>query len=266
MAKIKKRMSKKELQAPDQVEVVLNETWDNLVAYRKWIIGAVALFVVGGVSWAIIHSLRDSAKAEAALALRDAMGPLTAFVDAPADGADAPKAKPIRGVKIFPSEAAATTEAAKRLDAFLAAHPDMDAAQVVSLTRAEVWLRQGDAARAAKDLQSWLGQHAESPLAPAALQALAQAQLATGKRDEARKTLTDLAAKSTGPAKALALTSLGDLDNPLITKGGDAAKARTHYEGAEKALGPKPQGDNPFVAMSAPYLFRELTNKLALLP
>ncbi len=266
MAKIKKRMSKKELQAPDQVEVALNKTWDNLVTYRKWIIGGIAVFVVGGVSWAILHNMRASAKAEAALAVRDAMAPLTAFVDAPAEGADAPEPKPIRGLQVFPSEAAATTEAAKRLDAFLAAHPDMDAAQVVSLTRAEVWLRQGDAARAAKDLQAWLAQHAESPLVPAALQALAQAQLAAGKRDEARKTLTDLAAKTTGPAKALALTTLGDLDNPLVAPGGDAAKARASYEEAQKALGPKPQGDNPFVAMSAPYLYQELDNKLALLP
>ena len=266
MAKIKKRMSKKELQTPDQVEVALNKTWDNLVAYRKWIIGAVALVVVGGVSWAIFHNLRANAKAEAAVAVRDAMTPLIAFVEAPSDTPDAPNAKPIRGLKVFPNQAAATTEAAKRLDAFLAAHPDMDAAQVLSLTRAEVWLRQGDAARAAKDLQAWLAAHPESPLAPAALQALAQAQLANGKRDEARKTLADLAAKSTGPAKALALTTLGDLDNPLMAKGGDAAKARASYEEAQKALGPKPQGDNPFVAMSAPYLFRELDNKLALLP
>ena len=57
-----------------------------------------------------------------------------------------------------------------------------------------------------------------------------------------------------------------DLSNPLINAPGNPAEARQRYEEAKSVLGPAPADDNPLLATTAPYLYAELDEKLALLP
>ena len=61
--------------------------------------------------------------------------------------------------------------------------------------------------------------------------------------------------------------AMGDMQNPLSAADGDLTKARAAYEEASKALGVRPEtppGDI-YAALSEPYLYAEIENRLALL-
>ena len=48
-----KRMSKEELRTPDQVEAFLNKLWERVTQYKTIIFIALAVFVGGGIAYAL---------------------------------------------------------------------------------------------------------------------------------------------------------------------------------------------------------------------
>ena len=53
MAKKPKRMTRKELRAPDPIEVRLQEAWDKMIAFRKILLGLLVVLLGGGGAFAL---------------------------------------------------------------------------------------------------------------------------------------------------------------------------------------------------------------------
>ncbi|TNF37681.1 MAG: hypothetical protein EP329_02520 [Deltaproteobacteria bacterium] len=261
MAKAKrKRMSKEELNAPDEIEVALANFWDKLVKFKKPIIGAVVgLVAIAIVLWVVGASSRSSAESRAE-AMRTAVAPLRGSVGEP-DPSEAtiPGPKPER----FADEAAQVAEAKKRLAAYVGEYGSDDSMQLVSLADANLLLDSGDAAGAATAIEQWLAKYPESPAKVVGLELKARALTAKGERDAAIAAWQAVAAAATGELKADALRRAGDLQNPVLTEGGDAAKAKAAYDEALAALGDAPED----AGLLGPQGLRgDIKNRLDLLP
>jgi predicted negative regulator of RcsB-dependent stress response len=270
VAKTKKRMSKKELRAPDRFEESLDRAWKRVEPHGKTIAIALVLALVVAVGLAIVGWMRGEAKQEIANAQRVALAPMTVPIVTPEDApaADPEQPRPAPRGEIYASRKDALEAAQDRLAKFLSASGDADGVAAMKFAEAITKIPLGKAADAATALEAWLAANPDTPLTTSALDHLALAQVAAGQLDKARATYAKLAEQASGLGRAMALTALGDLSNPLIVTGGDPAAARTHYEAAKKALGPKPEAGADLIAMviEQPYLYAELDTKLAALP
>ena len=257
----RKRMSKEELNAPDEIEVALSKVWAYLAKYKTPLLGAVGgLVAIALVLWIVGMTSRSGANGRAH-DLRTALAPFRGEVGEPD-----PQLKDLPGPKPehFADEQARNAEAKKRLDAYLSEHGSDDAAELVALTDANLLLNSGDAAGAATAVDAWLAKYPESGARIAGLELEARALTVKGDRAAAIAAWQALAEGSTGDLKADALRQVGDLENPVITEGGDAAKAKAAYDRALAALGPAPD-DMPF--QLAPQGVRgDIKNRLDLLP
>lgn len=262
MAKKLKRMTKQELRAPDEVQVKLQGLWTWIENYWRHLAVSAAVLVVGGGVATVMDSNSQAAVYEDADALSDALAPLVAPVgDAPA-GADVSEDE-VR----YETKAAALVAAHTAIDAYVASRPGSKASGALSALAPAVAAQAGDPEGAAQKLGAWVTANPESSLQASALHALAEARAASGDTAGALEAYRTLAVQSQGSLKALAFMAMGDLQNPLSAKGGDATKARSAYEEASKALGPRPEtppGDI-YAALTEPYLYAEIENRLALL-
>jgi hypothetical protein len=262
VAKKLKRMTKEELRQPDEVQIKLQGLWNWIEAYWRYMVyGAGGLMVAGGIGSVMAGQAQGVAHAEAD-ALAAAVAPLSAPIgDAPPGGNVDPDEKR------YETRAAALEATQKALVAFAQAHPDALSKSALSALAPAVEAQAGDAKAAAVELATWVSANPGSALQASALHALAEARAGSGDTSGALEAYRQLAGQSNGAIKALAFMAMGDLQNPLSAKGGDATKARTAYQEASKALGPRPQtapGDI-YAALSEPYLFAEIENRLALL-
>lgn len=259
MAKRPKRMSKKELQQPDEVQVALKGLWDGLEKYWRYLVaGAAALVVLGGIG-TLVASLQESSRQETADELSKALAPLASPIgEPPADPAALPA-----GTETFESIEAARKAASERLAAFLAEHEGGDVAKAATFLRSAL-----DPAGVAA-LEGFLAEEPDHVLAPAGWMAIAEAKAKAGERDAALATYRKVADAATGTLKAMALLAAGDLQNPLAVEGGNAAEAKKAYEEAKAALLPRPEaspGDLLGAAFGEPYAYAEIGKRLALLP
>ena len=262
MAKKLKRMTKQELRAPDEVQVKLQGLWTWIENYwRHLAITASVLVVGGGVATVMDNNSQAEVYADSD-ALSQALAPLSAPIG------EAPP-----GVEVDPDEkrydtrAAALEAANTAIDAYVTARPSSKAHVALSALAPAVAAQAGDPKGAAERLGSWVTANPQSSLQASALHALAEARAAAGDKAGAIEAYQNLALQSEGSLKALAFMAMGDLQNPLSVKDGDVTKARTAYEEASKALGPRPKtppGDI-YAALTEPYLYAEIENRLALL-
>ncbi len=259
----RKRMSKEELAAPDEIEVALNKIWDALTKHKKVIIGAFAgLIALGVVLW-VVNATTASARDGRATELRTAVAPIGAQV-----GEEDPASKDLPGPKAerFTDRATQLAAAEERLTGYATENSGDDALEVVDLALANVKLEKGDAAGAIAMVDAWLGNYGDSPARTAALELKARALTASGDTAKATEAWNALAQGATGKLKAIALKMVGDLANPVLAEGGDATKARAAYDQALAALGPAPADDPAAAIVGKPGLRGELENRLALLP
>ena len=270
MAKTKKHeMSKEELRAPDPFQAWLERVWAFLSKHRRTLILAVVAVVVGGTVIWIMSNARTGSRNAESLALRTALAPIGAHVGvgepAPAPGdPTAPVPAPVPTGPSFADEKARVAAAETALTTYLQAHGSSGAAELVTLTQANLKLEKGDAAGALELVTKWRAEHASSAANPIALELSARARLAKGERDLAAREYEALAAAVGGAFKADAFVRLGDLQNPVLNQGaGDATKAKAAYQQALAAL-PKlsaapDEGDAPAGARG------EIKSKLELL-
>ena len=270
--KRRKRMSKKELKeikAPDKFEVAIKRGWDALNKYRTAIIGSIVLLVGGGIAWSLARSATKAGAETRAEAFRSAMDPFVAPVGEPPKDEKKPPAYAPKEER-FADETAAMEAAKKRLAEFRQEYGSDNIDQAAELAEGSVLLRQGKSEEAAKVFEAWLQSNSSSPFKPVAQKRLSEAYANMGKIDKAKATLKELATGSSGLLKALALVALGDLNNPLVVAGADAAQARKDYEAAQELLGakPEPMGMAMFYEDWSGYreLRSELTSKLDSLP
>jgi hypothetical protein len=253
-------MSRKELRQPDQVQVALAGWWDRLEQHwRLLAAGALALLVAGVGSSVYKRSAAADLQSRAEV-LRNAMEPLTA----PTGEMEADAPDYVKSIERFDDRAAARSAALERLNAV---NTDGDASvqPIANLLRGV--LTPTDDANGSTALADASSSDALAPLHTSIQFALAQRQAGSGDTAAAAKTYEALAAQSTGVTKAMALMAQGDLHNPLVVEGGDGAKAKSLYEGAQEALGPRPPIDpsDIFATLSEPYIYGALERKLALL-
>jgi len=262
VAKKLKRMTKQELRAPDEVQVKLQGLWTWIESYWRHLAVSAGVLVVGGAVATVMDGNTQAEIYADADALGEAVAPLSAPVgDAPAG------ATPDPNEKRYETRGAALTAATTAIDAYVAARPNSKAQVALSALAPAVAAQAGDPKGAAEKLGAWVTANPESSLQASALHALAEARAASGDTAGALDAYRTLALQSEGFLKALAFMAMGDLQNPLSAKGGDATKARTAYEEASKALGPRPKtppGDI-YAALTEPYLYAEIENRLALL-
>lgn len=262
MAKKLKRMTKEELRAPDEVQVKLQGLWTWIESYWRHLAAFAGVLVVGGAAATVMDNNAQVEIHADADALGAALAPLSAPVgDAPA------------GVEVDPDEkryetrAAALEAANTAIASYMGSRPNSTAQVALSALAPAVASQAGDAKGAADKLSAWVTANPSSSLQASALHALAEARAASGDTTGAIEAYRNMALQSEGALKALAFMAMGDLQNPLSVKGGDATKARTAYEEASKALGPRPNtppGDI-YAALTEPYLYAEIENRLALL-
>lgn len=266
MAKKLKRMSKQELQAPDKVEQTLWKAFEKVEKYKVPIFAGLALMAVAAIGIGVFGGMSANKADDKAEALRLALDPLTALIG---EAPETPEPQLAPQPERFADDAAALAAAEERLTKYIADRSGDDSVAAAELALANVHLRRNDYKKAADALTAWMSQHPENPLKPAALARLAEAQASLGETSKARDSWKALADGSkTGKLKALALLSLGDLDNPMGNASGDAAAARKAYEAAKAALGEPNVAGNPLLATLSDVkaLAETLDDRLATLP
>jgi tetratricopeptide (TPR) repeat protein len=251
MAAKQKRMTKEELRAPDEVEVVLGTFWESLYNYRKALIGGViALLALGIVLWFVGRS-NDSAKATVGDALADALKPVGASTgEEPAWYATLDRVpKPPH----YADEATRASAADVALAEYAQKHADHGSVELVELARAQLALRKGDHAAALTAADAWLQKYTSSPAVPLVHDLKARALLAAGRHDDALAAWQAASNLVGGALKAHFLTEIGDLQNPAIYPGrGDAAKAVASYKQAIGLLPPSPPPAIPGMPAQGP--------------
>lgn len=261
MAKQPKRMSRKELKRPDEVEVALKGMWGFIERHWRVMVGAAVALLVIGAATSIFGRMQKSDQESEAAALQKALVPLASPI-----GEEAPAAQKIADQEVFPTAAAARKASSERLTAFVAEHPDALKSNGIALLQASLGA-DGTAADPAA-LQKWLADNEKSSLVPVARFQLGQSQERAGQKSEALASYRAVADGSEGIVKAMALMAIGDLNNPMAGGTADANAAREAYTAAREALGPRPQA-NPddilALSLGQPYIFAELQTKLALL-
>jgi hypothetical protein len=267
MAKAKKHvMSKEELRAPDEVQVVLRGFWEKLYNYRKLVLAGVGVLIALGVAIWIIGNTKRAGIEDRSDALREALAPVGASIG-PEPARD-PKIANLPRPARFENEGARVAAASAELEKYLAEHPEAAVARLVQITAANAKLNLGDPAGALAEVDAWLAAHPNSIARPVALELKARAQVAAEKKEEAKATLEALS-QMVGPGslRAAALVDLGDLENPVLNEGaGDPAKARTAYEAALASLPPEIDKDQPQMITGKPGLRGQIENHLGLLP
>ena len=255
-------MSKQELRAPDEVQVKLQGLWTWIENYWRHLAVSAGVLMVGGAVATVMDNSSQADVYSDADALSEALAPLSAPIgDAPA-GVEADPDE-----KRYETRVEALAAANTAIDAYVAARPNSKAHGALSALAPAVAAQAGDPKGAAEKLGAWVTANPNSSLQASALHALAEARAASGDTAGALEAYRTLALQSEGFMKALAFMAMGDLQNPLSSKDGDATKARTSYEEASKALGPRPKtppGDI-YAALTEPYLYAEIENRLALL-
>jgi len=267
MAKAKKHeMTKEELRAPDEVEVVLRGFWENLYNYRMFILVGIGVLVAIGLAVWIIGASGRSGRQDDALALYEAGRAVGAEVgpEEPVDPRIAKLPRPPR----FENEAARVAAANNQLTKYVAERGSDGAAELAKVALANNKLNKGDAAGALADVEAWIAAHADSPAMPLVLELKARAQIAAGQRDAAIATLDALSKTVNGLLKAEVLTRIGDLHNPVLNEGaGDAGLAKTAYNAALAALPPEVADDSQLSSITGkPGLRGHLENRLGFLP
>jgi predicted negative regulator of RcsB-dependent stress response len=252
-----KRMSKEELRAPDQVELVLTKLWKSITRYKKWIIASLLIFIGGGVAYALHENAQKKELEGTAASLRAPLDPLVSPVVTNSTDADIADLKTRLGTNVYTDRKKQLEEALKGADDFLSQRSNSKAASAIKLVKASVQAPLGNPKEGAEALGTWLSENNGSSLELLVLFQLGDAQLASGQLAEAQKTYEKI--KTSSPdvslARAVALTRLGDLKNPMMSAKGDAAEALKQYEAAKEIV--KADAANP--------LSRELDLKLAFL-
>lgn len=234
MAKKLKRMSKQELRAPDKIEVTLKRGWKWVESNKKLVVALIVIAVGAVIGGMVTDKMAQSANDSDAAAVRKATQPL--LMPIIEDETDATELAKTSKLPVFTDEAAKNKAGLASITAFLKDHAGLQAAATFQFAQASLQIATGATDAGTKGLTEWVSKHPKSPIAGVALAQLADAQLAKGEEDAARKTASQLVDRSQGTGKVLALVRLGDLSNPLIVKKGDVAAARKHYEAAQALI------------------------------
>lgn len=228
------KVTKKELQAPDEFQESMGKVVEFFRLYGGWVGAGAALIIVAIVGGILLSRMNTGKAIDRSTAFLKAAAPLS--VAAPAEDADAEARK-----KAAEDVRNRAKQALADLDRFLADNAKSDLAGLAGLAKGAAAMNAGDAAAAATAWKAFLDANPGSPFAWMAWEAYGIASDQAGNRAEAEKAFGELAKADPGLAKAYGFLHLGDLYNPQAKTRAqdpsDPAKAREFYQKGVDALG-----------------------------
>ncbi len=229
------KVTKKELQAPDEFQESMAKVVEFFRLYGAWVGAGAAVIVIaiiGGVMLSRMSTTRGIEKSDAFL---KAASPLAvqAVQKEQQDDADATK-------KDAEDQQNRARQALADLDKFLADNAKSDLKNLALLAKGSAMLKAGDAPGASAAWKAFLDANPNSPYAWLAWEAFGIAADQAGNRADAEKAFLEMSKVDSGLARAYGLLHLGDLYNPLAKvrpdDPADAAKAKDFYQKGLDAL------------------------------
>jgi len=243
-----KKMTQKEVKAPDEFLTSMGRVIEFLQLYGGWILAGAAAILLAIVAGVLLSRRHDTGLVERSLAFQKAFAPLMAVAETPAD--DQPQKKP-------EEVGAALAGAAQDLEKFAADHEGTPLARVAWITRGLALLGAGQAEAAFESVRKGLDGLSDASWRPITLEAAAAAADAAGKREEAEKYYAEMTRSGSRLFRAAGQMHLGDLYHPAgRVRDGEAADPKKAREFYEKGLAEIPADDS--LLTPAERLFRQI--------
>lgn len=220
MRSSKKKMTLKEVKAPDEFLTSMQRVIMFLQLYGGWIVAGAAVLLIAIVAGIFLSRRHEGALVEKALAFRAAFAPLVAVEDA-------------AGEETTEEARKKAVEAASQLEKYATEHEGSTLAGLAWSVRGAALLLAGEAAAAMESLERGLEIQKDTPWKPVLLEVAATAADAAGAREEAERYYTEMTRAGSRLFRAMGYLHLGDLYNPMASVGGepgDVAKAREMYQ------------------------------------
>ncbi len=215
----KKRMTQKEVKAPDEFLTSMGRGIEFLQLYGGWILAGAAAVLVAIVAGTLLSRRHDAALVEEAMAFRGAFSPVVT----------AAKARESGDEKAVEEALNKLSGAAGDLEKFATEHEDSALAGLAWVARGAALLLAGQAGPALESFERGLATQGDAAWRPILLEAVGVAADEAGRRDEAERYYTEMTRAGSRLFRAMGYLHLGDLAHPLAGEPGDAARAREMY-------------------------------------
>jgi tetratricopeptide (TPR) repeat protein len=225
------KIKKKKTDEVEEIDPILEadqflQTSDKSISWaaqnRQKVVVAVVVVASIVIAAVFLSKYTEKIELERTAALSDAVDsletPITA--DGTAELGDAPV-----GPR-FPTSEAKYKEVESKADAVLTAYPDKDVANPARLMKARASLGLGKYDEAVTLYQQWLDDNPNASERPIVLQAIATAQAAAGKPEEAVKSLESLVQTDKKLYGEMAAYQIG----AIYESAGNKEKAKQHYD------------------------------------
>lgn len=248
----KKKMTLKEVKAPDEFLTSMGRVIEFLQLYGGWIAAGTALVVVAIVAGILLSRRHDAALVEESLRFYGALAPVVA-ADVNAKGDDEKGTTEVR---------AKLEKAAGDIERFVSEHEGSPLVGVAWAVRgAALWLA-GQPGEALSAFEKSLQKGGDSTWKPILLEAAGAAAEAAGRLEDAGRYYAEMTKTGSRLFRAVGYLHLGDLAHPLAEGGGDAARAREAYQ---KGIGEIP-GDDALLIPAERLLRRLIEQRIASVP
>lgn len=266
MAASKKKMSIKEVKAPDEFQASMAKVIEFLQQYGAWVLsglGVVVVTIVGGI---LLSRHQDSVQLDLSSTFDGAFAVVAANTTLePAAGPDGELDDEAKA-KAAEESKKSLAKASDDLSGFAAEHDGTPLSHLALMASGAAAAGAGDPAKAATAYRAFLDADPESPLSFIAWEALGLAADREGKRDEAVTAFTRMSESRSTLSRANAFLYLGDLFNPAAAirdaDTADPGKARTYYESGLKEASGDPSLMPPAMLITR----RTLEQRIAALP
>ncbi|NOZ02352.1 MAG: tetratricopeptide repeat protein [Deltaproteobacteria bacterium] len=254
-----KKMTMKEVKAPDEFQTTVAKTVEFLREYGSWVFGGIAVILVIILGGIILTRYQKSSEIDEALAFNKAFaGVAEATVLEPKGATDG-------GPDDAEKKAEKLKAAAGQLEKFSKDYQGTPLAALALFARGAADLNAGDTESAYKDYRTYLDSAPDKTLSFIAWEALGIAADRLGKRKEAEEAFNEMSKAGSSFLRANAFLHLGDLYNAATAAKDDktdAAKARGFYESGVKELAGEPKTMPPAMLLTR----RTLEQRIAALP
>jgi tetratricopeptide (TPR) repeat protein len=239
MAVKDKKITRKEMRAPDEFQNVMVKVLEFFRLYGGWVAGAAVGVLVAVVAGVLLTRHAETAGVARAATFDRAFAPvLAADLAAPGDKGKEPDAD---ALKKAADQVTKLKTAVADLDKVATEQAKDPLGRLALLGKAAAAAGAGEPGEAATAYQAFLAKAADDPFAFVAWEALGTAADAAGRRDEAEKAFTEMTKATSGLVRAYGWLHLGDLDNPATRlradDPADGAKAKAAYEKGLKESG-----------------------------
>ena len=226
------KVTKKELQAPDEFQESMGKVVNFFRLYGGWVGAGAGLIIVAIVGGVLLSRMNTSHAVDRSTTLLKALAPLAASTEKPAD-AEA-------GKKAAEDEVGRARKVLADLDKFLADNAKSELSGLAMLSKGAALMKAGDAAAAATAWKAFVDANPTSPFVWLAWESIGVAADQAGRRADAEVAFGELTKVEPALAKSYGFLHLGDMYNPTAKAGAgdpvDRSKAAEFYQKGIEAL------------------------------